>query len=53
MIFIHQPVTEAEQRLLERRAVNLQDVIPEDTLWLDLIRPTREEELKVEAFAGI
>ena len=53
MIFIHQPVTEAGQRLLERRAVNLQDVIPEDTLWLDLIRPTREEELKVEEFAGI
>jgi magnesium transporter len=53
VIFIHQPVTEAGQSLLGRRAVDLQDPIPDDTLWLDLIRPSREEELKVEDFAGI
>ena len=53
MIFIHQPATGAGSSLLERRIVDLQDTIPEDTIWLDLIRPSREEELKVEAFAGI
>ena len=53
MIFIHQPATGAGSSLLERRIVDLQDTIPEDTVWLDLIRPSREEELKVEAFAGI
>ncbi len=39
--------------MLERRSLELQDVIPEDTLWLDMIRPTREEDLKVESFLGI
>jgi magnesium transporter len=53
VIFIHQPATGAGSSLLERRIVDLQDTIPEDTVWLDLIRPSREEELKVEAFAGI
>ena len=53
MIFIHQPAVGAGATLLERRIIDLQDTIPEDTIWLDLIRPSREEELKVEAFAGI
>ncbi|SDA31099.1 magnesium transporter [Methylobacterium sp. UNC378MF] len=53
MIFIHQPAVGAGATLLERRVIDLQDTIPEDTVWLDLIRPSREEELKVEAFAGI
>ena len=53
MIFIHQPAVGAGATLLERRVIDLQDTIPEDTVWLDLIRPSREEELKVESFAGI
>ncbi|GEP10491.1 magnesium transporter CorA family protein [Methylobacterium gnaphalii] len=53
MIFIHQPVPGAAQMILERRPLELQDVIPEDTLWLDMVRPTREEDLKVESFMGI
>ena len=53
MIFIHQPVSVAGTTQLERRALDLQDAIPEDTVWLDLIRPSREEELKVEGFSGI
>lgn len=39
--------------MLERRLLELQDTIPDDTLWLDMIRPTREEDLKVESFMGI
>ena len=53
MIFIHQPAASTGQSQLERRALELQDAIPEDTVWLDLVRPSREEELKVEAFSGI
>jgi magnesium transporter len=53
VIFIHQPVAGAGQTLLERRSLELQDPIPDDTVWLDMIRPTREEDLKVEAFMGI
>ncbi|GJD91829.1 MULTISPECIES: magnesium transporter CorA family protein [Methylobacterium] len=53
MIFIHQPVTGTGQTQLERRALELQDPIPDDTVWLDLVRPSREEELKVEGFSGI
>jgi len=53
VIFIHQPVAGAGQTLLERTALELQDPIPDDTVWLDMIRPTREEDLKVEAFMGI
>ncbi|GJD78706.1 magnesium transporter CorA family protein [Methylobacterium gregans] len=53
MIFIHQPVTGPGQTQLERRALELQDPIPDDTVWLDLVRPSREEELKVEGFSGI
>jgi magnesium transporter len=53
VIFIHQPAAGAGQILLERRPLDLQDPIPDDTVWLDMIRPTREEDLKVEAFMGI
>lgn len=53
MIFIHQPVAGGAQTLLERRPLELQDAIPEDTVWLDMIRPTREEDVKVESFMGI
>ena len=53
MIFIHQPIAGGTQMILERRPLELQDAIPEDTLWLDMIRPTREEDLKVESFMGI
>jgi magnesium transporter len=53
VIFIHQPVAGAGQTLLERRSLELQEAIPDDTVWLDMIRPSREEDLKVEAFMGI
>ena len=53
MIFIHQPLAGAGAPTLERRSLELQEAIPEDTVWLDMIRPTREEDLKVEAFMGI
>ena len=53
MIFIHQPVALAGTTQLERRSLDLQDAIPDDTVWLDLVRPSREEELKVEGFSGI
>nr|WP_210348185.1 magnesium transporter CorA family protein [Methylobacterium sp. SD274] len=39
--------------MLDRRPLELQDPIPDETVWLDMIRPTREEDLKVEAFMGI
>ena len=53
MIFIHQPIAGAGHMLLERRPLELQDPIPDDTVWLDMVRPIREEDLKVEAFVGI
>ena len=53
MIFIHQPVAGAAQVVLERRSLPLQEAIPDDTLWLDMVRPNREEDLKVESFLGI
>ncbi|GJE28956.1 magnesium transporter CorA family protein [Methylobacterium organophilum] len=53
MIFIHQPVAGASQMILERRPLELQEAIPEDSIWIDMVRPTREEDLKVESFLGI
>ncbi len=53
VIFIHQPVAGAGQTLLERRSLELQEPIPDDTVWLDMVRPSREEDLKVEVFMGI
>ncbi|CAA2103994.1 magnesium transporter CorA family protein [Methylobacterium sp. Leaf93] len=53
MIFIHQPIAGPGHILLDRRPLELQDPIPDETVWLDMIRPTREEDLKVEAFMGI
>ena len=53
MIFTHKPVDGSTQTVLERRYLELQDPISEDTVWLDLVRPTREEEVKVESFLGI
>ena len=53
MIFIHHLVAGATQAQIERRPLELQDPIPEDAMWVDLVLPTREEELKVEAFMGI
>ncbi|GJE18796.1 magnesium transporter CorA family protein [Methylobacterium marchantiae] len=53
MIFIHQPIAGPGHTLLDRRPLELQDAIPDETVWLDMIRPTREEDLKVEAFMGI
>ena len=53
MIFTHKPVAGDTQTVLERRYLELQEPIPEDTVWLDLVRPTREEEVKVESFLGI
>ena len=29
------------------------EAIPPDALWIDLVEPTREEDVKVEAFLGI
>ena len=37
----------------ERHVLRQGEVIPADTLWIDLIEPTREEDLLVEAHLGI
>ncbi|MGY2047223.1 magnesium/cobalt transporter CorA [Methylobacterium sp. JK268] len=55
MIFVHQPnaCPSTGQPLLERRLLDAHEPIPTDTLWIDLVEPTREEDHRVEAFLGI
>jgi magnesium transporter len=55
MILIHRPATHpgAPSDALERLMWNGTDPLPPDTLWFDLIEPTREEDRIVEAYLGI
>jgi magnesium transporter len=55
MIFVHQPPGPESWpgTLVERRVLDAAEPIPQDSLWIDLVSPTREEDAKVERFLGI
>ena len=55
MIYVHLPPgPEAwPGTLVERRLLDPADPIPAGSRWIDLVSPTREEDLKVERFLGI
>lgn len=57
MLFVHRHATEScgphgEPRL-ERRMIRSGDTIPADTVWIDMVEPTREEDRLVEALIGV
>jgi magnesium transporter len=51
MIFVHSP--SAAGSGLDRRALEAGMDIPADALWIDLLEPTRAEDLLVEAFLKV
>ncbi|WP_375458803.1 magnesium transporter CorA family protein [uncultured Enterovirga sp.] len=53
MIIIHQPQDAVTPGLLGRRVLADHEPIPTDALWIDLVRPTVEEDRKTERFLGI
>lgn len=57
MIIIHKPDTRDVEgkasRRLERHLVGASEAVPPDATWIDLIEPTREEDLRVELALGI
>ncbi len=55
MILIHRPARSATGATdaLDRHVLQAGEPIPEDTLWVDLVEPTREEDRIVERFLSI
>lgn len=54
MIIIHRlSSAPGEADRFDRHLLPAQEPIPGDTLWIDLVEPTRDEDMKVEAFVGI
>jgi magnesium transporter len=55
MILIHRPAVKSEpsEQSLDRHALQPGEAIPVDALWIDLIDPTRDEDLIVESHLGI
>ncbi len=55
MILIHRPARSATGAAdaLDRHVLQTGEPIPEDTLWVDLVEPTREEDRVVERFLAI
>jgi magnesium transporter len=55
VIFVHEPPGPDAWpgTLIERKALGPDEVIPPGSLWIDLVSPTREEDVKVERFLGI
>src|SRR5215218_2284514 len=55
MILIHQPANRAgaPENALDRHILQMGESIPDDTLWFDLVEPTREEDRLVEKHLGI
>jgi magnesium transporter len=53
MIVIHRAVGAGEATALERHVLELNEAIPADSIWIDMIEPRREEDRKVEQHLGI
>ena len=55
MIFVHQvrPAASNVPPQLERRLLDGQEAIPPETVWIDMVEPTREDDQRVEGFLGI
>ena len=53
MITINLRPAEGSGRVVERRTLGLDEAIPANALWIDLVDPSREEDRKVEQFLGI
>lgn len=56
MLWVHTPINLAGREGAESinsYMLKSTELIPENALWIDLIEPTREEDLKVEAFLNI
>jgi magnesium transporter len=55
MIVIHQPASRAgaPNDALDRHILQTGEAIPADTLWFDLLEPTRSEDKLVEAHLGV
>lgn len=55
MIFVHRPnvcgVT--EQPIVDRHLLDPGEAIPPDTVWVDTIEPTRDEDRRIETFLGV
>ena len=52
MIIVHRPQTEVPGTL-SRETLAIDQPIPPDALWIDLIRPSADEDRKTERFLGI
>ena len=52
MIVIHIPNAENDS-VLDRRVLSDDEPIPRQALWIDLVRPTQDEDRKAERFLGI
>jgi magnesium transporter len=55
MILIHRPATRAgsPDDALDRHILQAGEAVPADTLWFDLVEPTRDEDKLVESHLGI
>lgn len=53
MIIVHRPIEGPKTESLERKVLRLDDAIPEDALWIDLIDPSRAEDKLVERHLAI
>lgn len=52
MIVVHVPSPDAPGAL-DRRVLGADEAIPREALWIDLVRPTPDEDRKAERFLGI
>jgi magnesium transporter len=53
MISVYCPMPSGEGRGLVRRELDPDGEIPAEAIWIDLLRPTPEEDRRVEAVLGI
>lgn len=55
MIFVHRsaPCPQSGQPQLERRLLQPHEPVPEGTVWIDMVQPTRDEDHAAERYLGI
>ncbi|MGL4634389.1 MAG: magnesium transporter CorA family protein [Beijerinckiaceae bacterium] len=51
--YVARKLTGGEQTCLDRSIISASGPLPEDTVWIDLLEPTREEDQLVERHLGI